>query len=229
MKTDHIKLDNPLGYSLHEVHQNKALKLEGLTFYDPNFCPFGASEVTPLNTRDLLAYHKLCGPFFLIGEKPIVDAKAIKCKELVCDQMVLPSRIDFTNDMEEEIVLLEQPEQRKDLFALVNLVQPGYFKKRTAELGKYFGIYKDHQLVAVCGERMKMNGYTEISAIVTHPDHLRKGYAKQLIIKTTHQVFDEGKIPYLHVVETNSSAIQLYKKLGFYRRRKISFWEFEGL
>ena len=228
MKTDHLKLDKPLLYSLNEVHQDKALKLEGVTFYDPNFCPFGSSEVTPPNAKAFLAYQKLSGRFFIIGKKPIAGAKAVKFKELVCDQMVLPSRIDFTNDLEEEIVLLEQPEQRKALFALVNLVQPGYFKKRTPELGKYFGIYKDHQLVAVCGERMKMNGYTEISAIVTHPDHLRKGYAKQLIIKTTHQVFDEGKIPYLHVIETNSSAIQLYKKLGFYRRRKISFWEFNG-
>ena len=71
---------------------------------------------------------------------------------------------------------------------------------------------------------MKMNEFTEISAIVTHPEHRGNAYAKQLIKHTTDQVFQENKMPYLHVVESNIHAIQLYEKLGFTTRRKISFW-----
>ena len=60
-------------------------------------------------------------------------------------------------------------------------------------------------------------------AIVTHPNHTRKGYAKQLIKHTTDKVFLENKIPYLHVLESNIHAISLYEKLGFITRRKSVF------
>src|SRR5690606_33309480 len=99
-------------------------------------------------------------------------------KELICNQMILSNPINIP--ITEEITEL-QGDQNKDLFNLVNLVQPGYFKRQTPQLGNYYGIYKDGQLIAASGERMKMNAYTEISAVVTHPDHTGKGYAKQLI------------------------------------------------
>lgn len=82
--------------------------------------------------------------------------------------------------------------------------------------------------MAVTGERMKMNDFTEISAVVTHPRYTGKGFAKQLIAHTANNVFDENKTPYLHVAETNFGAIRLYEKLGFKTRRKISFWNLES-
>lgn len=72
---------------------------------------------------------------------------------------------------------------------------------------------------------MKMYGYTELSAIVTHPEHTVKGYAKQLIVHASNKIFNESKIPYLHVADTNFNAIKLYEKLGFLTRKKISFWK----
>lgn len=107
---------------------------------------------------------------------------------------------------------------------LVNLVQPGYFKSKTHLLGDYYGIFKGDALAAVTGERMKMNNFTEVSAVVTHPGHTGKGYAKQLVAYTVNKIFAEGKIPYLHVAEANTAGIRLYEKLGFRIRRKISFW-----
>jgi predicted GNAT family acetyltransferase len=71
---------------------------------------------------------------------------------------------------------------------------------------------------------MKMNKFTELSAIVTHPEHTGKGYAKQLITYASNKVFNQDKIPYLHVADKNIGAISLYSKLGFLTRRKISFW-----
>ena len=115
-------------------------------------------------------------------------------------------------------------ENADELFQLVNLVQPGYFKKKTASLGNYFGIFKKNMLVAVTGERMQMDNYIEVSAVVTHPDHTGKGYAKQLVAHTANNIFAQQKIPYLHVSAANTGAIQLYEKLGFKLRRKISFW-----
>lgn len=62
---------------------------------------------------------------------------------------------------------------------------------------------------------MKMDAYTELSAIITHPDFTGKGYAKQLIKLASDKIFNEQKIPYLHVVNTNIRAIKLYEKIGF--------------
>ena len=106
----------------------------------------------------------------------------------------------------------------------MNLVQPGYFKRKTALLGNYYGIFKNDVLVAVTGERMQMNDFVEVSAVVTHPNHTGKGYAKQLVVYTVNEIFKQNKTPYLHVIEDNKGAIQLYEKLGFSTRRKISFW-----
>jgi len=118
-------------------------------------------------------------------------------------------------------------QHHRELFNLVNKVQPGYFKAKTALLGKYYGIFKENKLVAVCGERMKMNGFTEVSAIVTLPDYTGKGYAKQLIQHCCSNIKNENSTPFLHVTETNMGAISLYKKMGFETRRKISFWNYE--
>lgn len=140
---------------------------------------------------------------------------------LVCLQMVLDQPIATAQSGD---VTELGAEQRDDLFALVNLVQPGYFRQRTAQLGHYYGIYQAGQLVAVTGERMKTNAFTEVSAIVTHPDHGGRGYATRLIAHAVNNIFAEHKTPYLHVAETNTGAIKLYEKLGFRTRRKISFW-----
>lgn len=138
--------------------------------------------------------------------------------------MVLENQIDI--DIHENITELHTETQKDDLFKLVNLVQPGYFKNKTADLGNYYGIYKNHQLVAVVGERMKMESHTELSAIVTHHEHTTgRGYAKQLIVHASNRIFNESKIPYLHVADPNFNAIRLYQKLGFLTRRKISFWK----
>lgn len=205
------------------MHKDKALVYKGVLFYAPVYCAFGGEISPAAMANDLLAYAQLATPFFVVGNPPQYNAPLSLSKELVCLQMVLACPIDLK--LTEEIVLLESKEHKKALFNLVNLVQPGFFREQTADLGRYYGLFKDQQLVAVCGERMKMNNFTEISAIVTHPDYTGKGYAKQLIKKCTDQVFLEHKTPYLHVLASNIPAISLYEKLGFSTRREISFWQ----
>ena len=223
MLENRSKLDNPAFHSLSEVHQDKVIQYEGVKFYHPLYCAFGGVIAPNVMAKGLSAYAQLSSDFFIVGEAPVVDTSLTLVKELVCLQMVLDKPIDFNPT--QEIILLESKAQKQALFELVNLVQPGYFKKKTADLGCYFGIYQDEQLVAVCGERMKMNDFTEISAIVTHPKYTGRGYAKQLIKHCVQNIFQEGKTPYLHVVASNIPAISLYKKLGFLTRRKISFWQ----
>ncbi len=216
------KLDNPAWYSLTETHKDFAIDYNGLKFYHPDYCPFGGFIKPDTTDTGIDSYSLLTNNFYVVGDRPILNDKVQLKKELVCNQMVLDKSIEL--EITEPITELQTTKQKIDLFDLVNLVQPGYFKSKTADLGNYYGIYKENKLIAVTGERMKMNEATEVSAIVTHPEHIGKGYAKQLVTYTSNKIFREDKKPYLHVAEANIRAIGLYEKLGFGTRRKISFW-----
>lgn len=221
MNTEDYKLDNPVWYSLSESHKTFAVNYDDIKFYHPDYCPFGGFQY-PRNTLDpMTEYSRMIGNFFIVGERPDIPIPLNMQKELVCLQMIIKHKINI--EQKDDITPLSA-DQAKDLIELVNLVQPGYFKRKTFQLGDYFGIIKNNTLISVSGERMKMNDFVEVSSIVTHPDHTGKGYAKQLIAHTVNRIMDQDKIPYLHVLETNEAAIKLYEKLGFAIRRKISFW-----
>lgn len=221
MNVKHPELDNPVWYSLQETHQAFCTEHAGMKFYLPEMAPFGAFSDVETTFEGTGSYAHLCSDFYVVGERPDVGNGLILKKELVCDQMILENPCELL--FSEEIVLLDT-NRRRDLAALVNRVQPGYFKEETAVLGNYYGIYVNGILVAVTGERMQMNAYKEISAVVTHPDYTGKGYAGQLVAFVANAIIAENKMPFLHVAASNSRAIQLYEKLGFVKRRSMSFW-----
>lgn len=216
------KLDNPVWHSLSESHQAFAIDYGAIKFDHPDHCPFGGYEKSEHISTAIDDYAMMADPFFIVGEKPALSEKMHIEKELVCLQMLIHDRIGA--DLEEDSSFLTT-QYNEALFELVDLVQPGYFKSKTRMLGDYFGIFKNDELVAVAGERMKMNDFVEVSAIVTRPGFTGKGFAKQLTAQTVNNIIDQGKIPYLHVLENNNIAIGLYEKLGFSTRRKISFWK----
>ena len=222
MKTqDDKKLDNPVWFSLSETHQNFAVDYGSVKFYHPDYCPFGGFEKGNAIAKSIDEYSEMVDSFFIVGEKPEHSNLLKFNKEWVCLQMIVCNPINIA--INDPIIKLTG-EHIDALYELVNLVQPGYFKKKTALLGNYYGIFKNEELVAVTGERIQMNDFIEVSAVVTHPNHTGKGYAKQLVTHTVNEIFKQNKIPYLHVIEDNIGAIQLYEKLGFTIRRKISFW-----
>jgi len=149
-----------------------------MKFYQPNYCPFGGFINVSHSEHGIERYAKLTDNFYIVGDKPNFDNQVKLIQQLVCKQMI----VDELKPQEtiEQITELKTENEKVDLLNLINLVQPGYFKNKTSEVGSYYGIYIDNKLAAVTGERMKMNGFTEVSAVVTHPKHTRKGYAKQL-------------------------------------------------
>lgn len=221
MEIDYSKLDNPVWHSLSETHRKFSIGYPHVKFYHPDYCPFGGFIPAENISDQLEQYSALMNDFFIVGDRPQLSFRLGLKKELVCLQMIIKDKI--ATDARDNISKLTN-EHAGALFELVNRVQPGYFKKKTALLGNYFGIFEKGQLISVTGERMKMNGFVEISAIVTHPDHTGKGNAKQLIAHAVNHIIDQNEIPYLHVVETNLRAIKLYEKLGFRVRRSMSFW-----
>lgn len=220
-KNEIDKLDNPVWYSLAESHKKFTFNYNKTVFYNPEYCAFGATLDNENCSNAIEKYVETANSFFIVGKEPLIPSHLKIENELVCLQMILQQPISIP--ITDTIVKLEA-NNRDDLLALVKIVYPDYFKAKTPDLSNYYGIYKENQLVAVTGERMHMNNYIEVSAVITHPDYLGKGYAKQLVAHTANAIFEQNKIPYLHVYEKNFGAIKLYEKLGFVTRRKISFW-----
>jgi ribosomal protein S18 acetylase RimI-like enzyme len=107
-----------------------------------------------------------------------------------------------------------------EMIELTALTKPGPFSRRTHELGTYLGIRREGKLVAMAGERLKVPGHTEVSAVCTHPDYTGKGYAGILTTEVMQRIRARGETPFLHVRQDNERAIEVYKGLGF-RQRKV--------
>ncbi len=219
------KLINPVWQSLCETQKLFSLEYEGVKFYDPNICTFGAFTNASKTAIALNEYAKLTDSFFLVSENeaPTFDTNfVILNRKIEGCQMVLENFIEA--EITEQIIPLTNI-HLEEVYKLIWLVMPGYYQKRTFEMGKYFGIFKNEKLIAIAGQRMQTNDWIEVSAIVTHPDHTRKGYAKQLTSHITQEILKENKRPILHTTKGNK-AIGLYEKLGYTLTRDMNWWHF---
>ncbi|HEX4435572.1 MAG TPA: GNAT family N-acetyltransferase [Solirubrobacteraceae bacterium] len=102
-----------------------------------------------------------------------------------------------------------------EMLDLVARTEPGPFLARTVEMGDYLGIRSGGELVAMAGERFHLDGWTEISAVCTHPDHRGRGLASQLMGALVAGIQERSEGVFLHALATNVGAIRLYEQLGF--------------
>lgn len=102
-----------------------------------------------------------------------------------------------------------------EMLELVAQTEPGPFLTRTIDLGDYLGIRRDGALVAMAGERLRLDGWTEISAVCTRPDHRGQGLASRLVGALIAGIQRRSERAFLHVLATNTAAIRLYEELGF--------------
>jgi ribosomal protein S18 acetylase RimI-like enzyme len=108
-----------------------------------------------------------------------------------------------------------------EMLALAKLTEPGPFGTRTRELGTFLGIRDGGKLVAMAGVRLHVPGFTEVSAVCTHPDHTGRGYAAELTLAVMAGIRERGETPFLHVRGNNTRAIPIYERLGFKRRTQF--------
>ena len=204
---------NPVWHALQTEHRHFALSEGDACRYPADVTPFAA--VAKPTAAALQSLHSLLVP----GEQVWLIAEERPTGELVCDktleclQMLLPDEI-APPEPALDIVPLSCADAQA-MVALTTLAFPGFFRIRTCEMGSYFGIYSGGELIAMGGERMKLDGYTEISGVCTHPAHRGKGFAASLIWRLAQKHRREGVVPWLHVSATNQHAIELYLRLGF--------------
>ncbi|WUW19615.1 GNAT family N-acetyltransferase [Streptomyces sp. NBC_01463] len=110
-----------------------------------------------------------------------------------------------------------------EILELIGLTRPGPFLPRTVELGTYLGIRDHGRLVALAGERLRPPGWTEISAVCTHPGHRGRGLATRLVRAVAAGIRERGDVPFLHTAASNTDAIRLYESIGFTLRHRSRF------
>lgn len=218
-------LDNPIWHSLATRHRALAIGEGDVARYPAGVAPFlGVGRNDVRVEAGLEALVATGESVYLLGPVPAVADRWRLRGLMSLAQMVCPDPIVEVDGPE---ILELGAAHHADVLALTALVYPHFFRPRTTELGRYFGIYRDGQLAAIIGERMGMDGWQEISAVCTHPEHTGRGYARRLLAMLSNDNLARGRRPFLHVSHENRRAKDLYEQVGYRHRRDIGFWSLE--
>ncbi|MDO3640613.1 GNAT family N-acetyltransferase [Mucilaginibacter sp. L3T2-6] len=217
-------LDNPAWNALETGNTRFAVGEGDIKYFHPEVSPFAALKEN--TTENLKKLYEIAPASSVFGVVTPVELTIPESWELItcldCLQMVCETPARQVNLKNELVILTE--EHVPAMLELTGLTNPGPFAKRTIAYGHYRGIFDGEQLVAMCGQRMNPKPYAEVSAVCTHPDHVGKGYAAQLILYQVDRIKAAGEIPFLHVLATNERAVKLYESLGFKTRSRMLFY-----
>ncbi len=233
-QTDEMLLDNPIWYSLAGHHA--ALSIGGVSAkrYPPDIVPFAGFPNTVTPNFVELAKIMTVGETALVPNVPLPQASGF-VSEYASDsgtQQFVCRATTINGTANHDIRDLNGTDV-PDMLRLVEITHPGPFLPRTILLGRYAGIRKDGNLVAMAGERLHPGRFCEVSAVCTDPAFVGRGYATQLVTYLIIHMLERGDIPFLHVSSANDRAIRLYRKLGFVWRvnfplQVIKFAGFDG-
>jgi GNAT superfamily N-acetyltransferase len=215
------ELDNPVWSSLQSRHRAMARVAGDAARFPPEVAPFLAVAHADADIGDAIETLVAADEtVYLLGVAPRVPAGwSLKSYGLLA-QMACASPIDVI-DGPDAIELSEA--HCADVLELTALVYPHYFRPRTMDMGRYFGIYREGRLAAMIGERLGSETHTELSAICTHPEFNGRGYARRLIAQLTNDNLARGRTPFLHVSRENPRALGLYERIGYRHRPGIGF------
>ena len=218
-------MDNPAWHALTGPHAHLAIGCGKARHYPRDIVPFSAIEdATPEAYRDLAVD---LPPDAEARLHRLTDEPVPAQWEKVAAHSLLQMLADdvMTDGSNTHAVVTLGDADLQAMLDLMLATNPGRFGPRTPMLGTYLGIREEGRLVAMAGERMRVAGYVELSAISTHPGARRRGYAGRLTLELIRRAFDRGERPFLLVRSTNTGAIALYRKLGFKARRElVSLW-----
>ena len=214
-------LDNPVWSAL--TSRQSAISLGGMHArrYLPEISPFAAlAEDSDSGLDELAPLVPADGSVMLVrnGGRPLSSTAALAVTPFEGLQMV--ARSVTAPEPSDEVLDLGEADAG-DILELATLTRPGPFLARTHTLGSFVGIRKEGKLVAMAGERFKLDGFTEVSGVCTHPDWRGRGYAGLLSRIIATRIAARGEIPFLHAFITNTAAIRLYEQLGFEARARM--------
>lgn len=214
-------LDRPIWHALRTAHAELAEGGHLALRYHADFAPFaaacnedaeslcGLAQLVPQDKAVILL--QSCGVAAPPGTIAEFVAPAV---QMIATGIAMPAA-------PERAIRLRAPDVQ-EMLALATLTKPGPFLPKTHLLGDFFGIKVNGRLVAMAGERMKLDGFAEVSAVCTHPDFRGKGFGGFLTQLVAARITQKGETPFLHAFASNMQAIKLYETLGFALRRTMT-------
>lgn len=216
-------LDSPIWSALTNAHSSLALGNGPARRYPADIGPLSA-----LSEQSDAAYNVLRD---LAGDGAVVQflpdpwqprSGWSLIREGMMNQMLWTEEVRVQQGLAPTAALRElDDEDSPAMVALARLTEPGPFQSRTHTLGRFFGIFESGNLVAMTGQRLHMPGFTEVSAVCTHPEARGRGYSRILIAQVISDILSRNEQPMLHVFSANTSAIRVYRSLGFTLRRNL--------
>lgn len=212
-------LDCPVWAALTTVHAHFCLGGPLARRYHPDVARFAAlANNTPAAHE---ALHQILQPHedvSLLSPDPVGPVDLLRAEHLGMINQIVGTRRG-TGHVDNHDVIALGPTDAQDMLDLVQRTKPGPFGKRTHEMGNYIGIRDRGRLIAMAGERIRLDGYVEISAVCVDEDWRGRGIAGRLVTLLWREIEKRGEIPFMHVLSDNHAALNLYDRLGFELRR----------
>jgi ribosomal protein S18 acetylase RimI-like enzyme len=211
-------LDNPIWSALTTQHARLAVGNASVLRYPIEFAMFVA-----MATPDHRSFEAL-QPILPVGEEVAMFSRAplapprefdVTLRRDILQMIWRDSAGASTAAFAVDGSAVLGPDDVPDMRALVAKTKPGPFNSRTHELGRFLGVRVDGQLAAMVGERLHVDGFTEISAVCSDPDFRGRGFVRMLMEAVGKRIAERGEIPFLHVLADNVAAVSLYEKIGF--------------
>src|SRR4029077_20530813 len=161
-------LDNPIWFALTTEHRHLARSHGLARRYPPDVSPLGGL-LHP--TNDAFAHFQrlvspgehvalfTASPFDVPADWQVDRSRWID--QMICEASLVPPLVAPL-----PLATTDVPE----MLELTAATEPGPFLPQTIQMGNYFGIRaSDGRLAAMAGERLQSTGFSEISAVCTHP------------------------------------------------------------
>ncbi len=224
MSAVHV-LDDVAWHALTGPHADLALTSRDgrARRYADEIAPF--CGVQRLDDDGWAALAELVGPdgvaVFLRGE---VEAAPAGWTELLREPATQYVAADLTQPAPEvscEVVELTASDS-PDMVALAAATEPGPFGPNSHLTGRWFGIRRDGRLVAMAGERIRVEGFGEVSGVCVDPSVRGQGLGAVVTLAAAHGIQERGDRAMLHVRDGNEGAHRLYRRIGFETRRFVT-------
>ena len=215
-------LDRPIWSALTTRQADIAVRVGEAVRLKPDYGVFAAAADASESSRIALNYLDI-GPegLWCLEKDPVEPPPGVlvvhhraPCVQMIADHVVA-SRPEF------EVEKLTEADAPA-MLALARMTEPGPFFEHTHRMGDFIGVKAKDLLIAMAGERLRPEGYTEVSGVCTHPDFRGRGYAGGLMRIVAARILARGEVPFLHSYAENAGAIALYEKLGFRLRSSMT-------
>lgn len=214
-------LDRPVWNALATHHARFAIGGERARRFAPDIGPLaGARDDEPASLAALAELIPPAGTLLLLQADAVALPPGVTAASRAAGVQMVATEPPPVVDGDVRIERLGEADVPA-MVALATLTRPGPFAARTPLLGEFWGVKERGLLVAMAGQRLAHDGFTEVSGVCAHPDARGRGFARALSAHVARSIVARGRTPYLHTYATNTAAIRLYESLGFRLRCEV--------